>query len=343
MEKLNLRKPESITIEDSEKLEGNLLVEPKLDGARVIVQKDREGNIKIMKAYEEIHIDYQYGVTGISYNEQFPEIISYLNSIRMPTDSIFLGEMVCFNELDGDNPQTPYDFWFHGSNFWKLASRIQTSHPLKIKLAAKRNPAMFVAFDTIKYEGESCEELSYFDRQTLYHEAFGHHINSNDKYRRASCVSWKSLDSIRAEFKRWQKQKSKTNYSNWLEYVCKVPTSVDWNQDRDASAYDLEGVVLKDPHTIEHGKHGYIQSREYKLKMFQESTFRIVGIESKQKLISSLQLERRFDGVQVGNVAWHGEQSETMKKELIGKLAKVRHMITDEGKIRFPSLLEIVK
>ena len=138
-------------------------------------------------------------------------------------------------------------------------------------------------------------------------------------------------------------QKSKTNYSNWLEYVCKVPTSVDWNQDRDASAYDLEGVVLKDPHTIEHGKHGYIQSREYKLKMFQESTFRIVGIESKQKLISSLQLERRFDGVQVGNVAWHGEQSETMKKELIGKLAKVRHMITDEGKIRFPSLLEIVK
>ena len=37
---------------------------------------------------------------------------------------------------DGDNPQRPYEFWLHGSNFWKLASRIQTSHPVKIKLAA---------------------------------------------------------------------------------------------------------------------------------------------------------------------------------------------------------------
>lgn len=351
MRKLTLRKPESITFEDSEKLEETLVVEPKLDGARMIVQKDVDGMINIIKAQEEMSIDHDYGVQGISYNTQFPEIVSEIERMDMPRGTSFLGEMVCYDLYD--EPTSQHDEWEHGSNFWTLASRIQTSHPLKIKLAVRRNPATFVVFDTIEYEGVSCDDLSYHDRRSLYASCILEHWKKT-RNKRISFVPQMSLSKARKSLKDVHTSDiEKNKITNWLDYVCRKPTLELWNIPT-TSEIDLEGVVIKEQYVHTNKR------REYKLKMYQESTFRIVGIESKSNMISSLRLfdlPKMEDGFNmpsprlkyidrttkyyVGNVTWHGEQTEAMKKELIGKFAVVRHMITNQGKLRFPSLLAI--
>lgn len=98
--------------------------------------------------------------------------------------------------------------------------------------------------------------------------------------------------------------------------------------------FDMEGIVLKK-------KDSRYQSNWLKFKNYVENDFKVVGTNSKTRLISSLNLVDS-KGNDVGTVNYiNYPQTEEMKKKVIGMTAVVRHQWTEAGKVRFPVLKEL--
>ena len=95
-----------------------------------------------------------------------------------------------------------------------------------------------------------------------------------------------------------------------------------------------EGIVLKDPNST-------YDTKWLKYRKYLESDLKVVDVTSDKRLISALVLENS-KGESVGKVNYTGyPQTEDMKKKVIGMTAVVEHMITKDGKVRFPVLKEL--
>lgn len=99
---------------------------------------------------------------------------------------------------------------------------------------------------------------------------------------------------------------------------------------------DMEGIVVKDPL----GKYG---KEWFKFKNYVEKKYKVIGINSLEHNISSLELAEINDTESVGAVNWQfykpEQQTDIVKEALIGKVVDVRHMSRKKNeKLRFPSL-----
>lgn len=98
--------------------------------------------------------------------------------------------------------------------------------------------------------------------------------------------------------------------------------------------YDMEGIVVKNPNA-------QYNEEWFKFKNYVETDFKVVGINSLEHNISSLELQN-FKGESMGAVNWQfyepEYQTNEIAKKLIGMTVSVRHMITSKGKPRFPIL-----
>lgn len=99
--------------------------------------------------------------------------------------------------------------------------------------------------------------------------------------------------------------------------------------------FNMEGLVVKDPNA-QYGK------TWHKFKNYVENDYVVIGINSLDHNISSLELAKIGTTESIGSVNWQfyepENQTDLVKKSLIGKVVNVRHMITSKGKLRFPSL-----
>ena len=98
--------------------------------------------------------------------------------------------------------------------------------------------------------------------------------------------------------------------------------------------HDMEGIVVKDPNS-------QYNQEWFKFKNYVETDYKVIGINSLEHNISSLELEN-FKGENMGSVNWQFYQPEyqtpEVAKALVGMTVSVRHMITSKGKPRFPIL-----
>jgi len=102
--------------------------------------------------------------------------------------------------------------------------------------------------------------------------------------------------------------------------------------------YDLEGIVVKK-------LSGNYNSNWFKFKNYKEDDFRVIGTTSGIRTISALILQDIHNGNEVGSVNANPrivEQTEEFAKKVIGMTAKVRYMLTNKNKLRFPVLKELV-
>ena len=307
---MKIDKPIDTTLEQIGEFPEHYFVEPKIDGVRMMVKVDHRGKVHILKPEKEIT-----DKTSLkTYTSVFPEIVQSLQSCSIPNDTLFLGEMSCFDKAIKE----PSDLWRYGSNFWKIASRVHLGSDLKIRLAVRHKPATFVAFDLLKLNGEWTNKLTYNERASLYtQELF--HPQHGMKYDRVCVVPTMTIE-------KWSKHWELNGNPRMAFKNC----CTHCNMGNGYYGLDLEGVVIKDPNG----------NQAYKIKMYRESEFKVIGIKSEKKLISSLELEDS-NGKRVGHVSWHGEQTNDMAKKLIGKMALVKYMLTQDGNLRFPVLQNI--
>ena len=95
-----------------------------------------------------------------------------------------------------------------------------------------------------------------------------------------------------------------------------------------------EGIVLKNPD-------GSYTDKWLKYRKYLENDFKVVGVTSDKRLISALELEND-KGESVGKVNYTGyPQTTEWKNKVVGMTAVVQHMITKDGKVRFPVLKEL--
>jgi ATP-dependent DNA ligase len=104
---------------------------------------------------------------------------------------------------------------------------------------------------------------------------------------------------------------------------------------------NMEGIVVKDPN-------GTYNSEWIKFKNYIETDYKIIGVNSLDHNISSLELAKieeesgRTTEIPMGSVNWQFYEPEfqtnEIKQKLIGLMVTVRHMTTSQGKVRFPSL-----
>lgn len=94
---------------------------------------------------------------------------------------------------------------------------------------------------------------------------------------------------------------------------------------------DIEGIVLKDPNT----------NTWLKFRQYLQNDFKVVGVTSEKRLISALELENS-KGESVGRVNYTGyPQTSEWKKKVVGMIAVVDSVFTNQGKVRFPILKEL--
>lgn len=254
---LYLNKPKEVTKENLSDY-FDYYAEPKLDGIRTQLTNDQ-----IVK-------DERSKTAG------FPEIKPLMKFL--PKDTILDGEL-CILE----NP--------FRANFWELLERNNLQNQRKIKLLSSRNPASFVAFDILQYEGQDVTGQPIEERKKLLE-------------------SIPEIPKIRT-----------FNVESLLEQV--VPEK-------------MEGIVLKK-------KRSTYRSDWLKYKYYEENDFKVVGVNSKTRLISSLNLIDS-KGNDVGTVNYiNYPQTQEWKEKVIGMTAKVRSMWTNQNKVRFPVLMELRK
>lgn len=116
------------------------IAEPKLDGERVLVQKQ---NDKITLVREN----------GNVKNSHYPELVDFFSNLNLPNKTIIDGE-ACVLKND-----------FH-ANFNQLLNR-QTTGSLRQKLLLKQLPVTFVSFDILQYDGEDLTRETFEDRRSI--------------------------------------------------------------------------------------------------------------------------------------------------------------------------------
>jgi len=99
---------------------------------------------------------------------------------------------------------------------------------------------------------------------------------------------------------------------------------------------NMEGMVIK-------RKDGSYQSKWLKMKYYQEYDFKITGTISKNRTISSIELEHFENGDYAGKVNSNNlvTQSNDFAKKIVGKTATVRCRMTPKGKVRESVLIRI--
>ena len=97
---------------------------------------------------------------------------------------------------------------------------------------------------------------------------------------------------------------------------------------------DMEGIVLKDPSST-------YNKTWLKFRQYLQNDFKVTGVTSDKRLISALELENS-KGEPVGRVNYTGyPQTLEWKKKVVGMIAVVDSMFTNQGKVRFPILKEL--
>ena len=124
----------------SKKFASGFVAEPKLDGERVLVQKEND-KITIVRD------------NGNVKNSHYPEVVDFFTKLNLPNKTIIDGEAVV---LKND---------FH-ANFNQLLNR-QTTGSLKQKLLLQQLPVSFVGFDILKYEGEDLTREPFDYRRSV--------------------------------------------------------------------------------------------------------------------------------------------------------------------------------
>ena len=91
---MKIDKPIDTTLEQIGEFPEHYFVEPKIDGVRMMVKVDHRGKVHILKPEKEIT-----DKTSLkTYTSVFPEIVQSLQSCSIPNDTLFLGEMSCFDK-----------------------------------------------------------------------------------------------------------------------------------------------------------------------------------------------------------------------------------------------------
>lgn len=117
------------------------VAEPKLDGERVLVEKEND-KIKLFRE------------NGNVKNSHYPELVEYFSKLNdFPNKTILDGE-VCVLQND------------FTANFNKLLNR-QTTASMRQKLLLKEMPVSFVGFDILKHDGEDLTRQSYDERRSI--------------------------------------------------------------------------------------------------------------------------------------------------------------------------------
>lgn len=159
----------------------NWFAEPKLDGCRLLYQ---DGNL--------------IRDNGLIKNVQYPEVIDVIT--KLPDGLVLDGELCNLND--------PFS-----ADFNKLQHRINLKDKIRINLLAKAEPATFVAFDILKYEGQDLKKLPYLERIKILVSVLKKHLNQETDFQRV-------------------RQMFQFNPTDLVKLI---------------SQYQMEGIVLKDP------------------------------------------------------------------------------------------------
>lgn len=124
------------------------IYEPKWDGIRCIAHKGESGNRRVRLQSRNLR----------DISAQFPELtgLAYLPDSQ---PWIVDGEIVCLD----DNGRPSFD---------QVRDRLLMKDERQIRLAQKRNPAVFVIFDLLFYRGENVMRLPLAKRKQLIQESF---------------------------------------------------------------------------------------------------------------------------------------------------------------------------
>ena len=120
----------------------NWIAEPKMDGMRCFMSVGYQ-DIKLVRD------------DGKPKSVQFPEVIKKAQESKaLSPDTIIDGEICIL-----DSPLI--------ANFSAIQGRMNLLNPMKIRLLSNRNPAQFVAFDILKFEGKDLTKLPFVKRRTI--------------------------------------------------------------------------------------------------------------------------------------------------------------------------------
>jgi len=118
------------------------IAEPKMDGMRCFLSVDNQ-DIKLLRD------------DGKPKSIQFPEVIRTASESRALTPETIIDGEICIL----DSPLI--------ANFSAIQKRMNLLNPLKISLLSNRNPAKFVAFDIVKFEGKDLTKEPFVKRREI--------------------------------------------------------------------------------------------------------------------------------------------------------------------------------
>lgn len=189
------------------------LMQIKFDGSRCVVFWDRSGNLLLQNRR---HLDKTAYFPELSHSAFNEALDSRVN------DVILDGEIM------------------HENGFTSLLSREQLATPLARKLASKRSPLHFVAFDVIQINGENKENVPFDQR----HQILSGILKHTDLVSHALCFENKKIfyDEIIKEnegvmLKRKNGLYVQRRSSDWLKIKKWSETEADiecWNENHEA-------------------------------------------------------------------------------------------------------------
>ncbi len=215
------------------------IAEPKLDGERVLVQKQ---NDKITLVREN----------GNVKNSHYPELVDFFSKLNLPNKTIIDGE-ACVLKND-----------YH-ANFNQLLNR-QTTGSLRQKLLLKQLPVTFVGFDILQYDGEDLTRETFEDRRSIL-EKTGARVmpQFNPKEIHPLIVKYE-MEGVVVKLKsaKYYDDKAQIKLKAWEEDDFKV-TSFDSSESRMISALHIESLDGIDAGKVNYT--GYSDTEEWAKKV----------------------------------------------------------------------------
>lgn len=215
------------------------IAEPKLDGERVLVEKQ---NDKITLVREN----------GNVKNSHYPELVDFFSKLNLPNKTIIDGE-ACVLKND-----------FH-ANFNQLLNR-QTTGSLRQKLLLKQLPVTFVGFDILQFDGEDLTRETFEDRRSIL-EKTGARVmpQFNPKEIHPLIVKYE-MEGVVVKLKsaKYYDDKAQIKLKAWEEDDFKV-TSFDSSESRMISALHIESLDGIDAGKVNYT--GYSDTEEWAKKV----------------------------------------------------------------------------
>lgn len=215
------------------------IAEPKLDGERVLVQKQ---NDKITLVREN----------GNVKNSHYPELVDFFSKLNLPNKTIIDGE-ACVLKND-----------FH-ANFNQLLNR-QTTGSLRQKLLLKQLPVTFVSFDILQYDGEDLTRETFEDRRSILEKTGARVMPQFNPKEIHPLIDKYEMEGVVVKLKsaKYYDDKAQIKLKAWEENDFKV-TGFDTSESRLISALHIETFDGVDAGKVNYT--GYSDTEEWAKKV----------------------------------------------------------------------------